>query len=248
MLTYFIRTVYSLKRNNFVCMRACLFFGLSLFAVASVHAQIRSVGPAKKSKPVMTYLSAGAGLANSVLYLTRNVKEDNDAQGYQFSLSYHKSTRFRYILEYTWYKPLDILPTWEKISAYTLEANANVLFRVSDGAGFFYPQFGISYNVFTGFYTGISDHLKLSRNYEVNSWVTTRWVGVNIGTGYEYRFRRMGFYVDYRMRVGMNEQHQVNITDVCINGGLRYSFIVIKGNKLFRGTRSRYALDLEEGD
>ncbi|MCW3078436.1 MAG: hypothetical protein JWO32_3045 [Bacteroidetes bacterium] len=99
--------------------------------------------------------------------------------------------------------------------------------------------------MFSGYFTGRNDFLNLSEKYPVNQNISTNWVGLNVGTGYEYYFKFLSFFVDYKMRVGFSDKHQLNIMDVCYTFGLRYNLKVPSIYKIFSGTRSRYLLDSE---
>ena len=82
---------------------------------------------------------------------------------------------------------------------------------------------GISFNTFKGFFTGESDYLGLREYYAVNSTVKNQWLGLNLGTGIEHNFGILGVFIDYRMRVG-RQDNAINIMDVCYTGGLRVHF------------------------
>ena len=205
-------------------------------------AQVRVV------KPIVTHskttnLAFGLGFSRSVIYLQRNVKPDNDANGIQANLVYGGSNIFRCSAEYTYYFPISIGPTWYNIKSSSIEANIHAIARFSNTKSYFYPVFGLSYNVFSGFYTGASDYLNLNKLYPIQSQVVTKWLGVNIGTGYELFFAKSSFFIDYKMRIGRTEgKNDLNIMDVCITSGLRYTITIPTFYQLFRGTHSRYSL------
>lgn len=220
---------------------------LSAFLMASLPmgSQVRVVKPVK-TKPLTTRLGLGAGAAGSVLFLSRNVKENNEAYGFHLSLAYGGTKLFRGTVEYTQYKSLDIAPTWYNVKANTIETNLHIIARFSEGKAIFYPIFGLSYNVFSGFYTGVRDYLNLNTLYEDNSDVKTQWWGINAGAGYEYFFKRFSFFADYKMRMGVSEGYnEFNILDVCLSAGLRMNLKVPTLYGLYRGTRSRYTLKTE---
>lgn len=206
-----------------------------------------------KSKSYAKYrnLGIGVGVTRSVIYLARNVKEDNDATGLQFSMVYGISRLLRLSLEYTHFFPIDIAPTWYDINAKTIEMNMHIIARFNKSNAYFYPLFGLSYNTFSGNYTGINDYLNLSSLYEKNTTVVTRWLGLNVGTGYELFFKPGSFFLDYKMRVGFTEgSNQINIQDVCITAGLRFNVKVrsLRSIFIYRDTRSRYQLDKADED
>jgi len=193
----------------------------------------------------------GLGATRSVVYLARNVKPNNNATGLNLSLVYGGSKLFRASFEYTRYLKMDIAPTWYNIKASTVEFNMHAIARFRSRIAYFYPLFGISYNRFSGTYTGINDYLNLSSFYEKNQKIVTRWLGINIGTGYEIYFKPGSFFIDYKMRIGRTEGYnQINIQDVCITAGLRFNLKAPSLYSVFvyRGTRSRYLLDKSDED
>ncbi len=222
---------------KFICYFLCL-----VVCGNSGVAQVKLVKPVK-TRAKTTNLAIGFGAAKSVLYLNRNVKENNDASGLQASLVYGGSNIFRFSFEYTFYRPINIAPTWYDIKASTFEANMHVIARFKNTDAIFYPLIGISYNTFSGFFTGKNDFLNLVNKYKPNQRAVTQWLGVNIGTGYELFLKRVSFFLDYKMRVGFTDgKKQLNIVDVCFGGGIRYNLKAPSIYKLFRGTRSRYLL------
>jgi hypothetical protein len=226
-------------------MRAFILLTIMFVIVFTISAQVKTVTkPSQKTWSKSTNLGIGCGVSRSVLFLTRNVKENNDATGYNATIIYGGERLFRGSLEYTFYQPIDIKPTWLDIKAHTLELNMHVIARFKNVKAYFYPLFGISYNSFSGYFTGLNDFLNLKDDYGVNQVVNTRWLGLNVGTGYEIYIKNVSVFADYKMRVGNSERlKQLNIMDVCFTGGLRYNLKVPSIYKLFRGTRGRYILD-----
>jgi hypothetical protein len=219
---------------------------LLVFSCAISMAQVRMIKPLK-THPKRTTLGFGFGAAKSVLFLARNVKENNDALGFTASLVYGGSKLLRSSLEYTFYRPIDIQPTWYDIKASTIEYNMHFIARFKESKAYFYPLFGFSYNVFSGYFTGKNDFLNLASMYQKNQYVSTKWLGFNAGVGYEQFFKRFSFFIDFKMRVGLAQgNRQLNINDVCYGAGLRFNLRVPSIYQLFRGTRSRYLLDTEK--
>jgi hypothetical protein len=199
-----------------------------------------------KKHPKRTDLGIGLGVTRSVVYLARNVKPNNDATGLNASLVYGGSRIFRVSLEYTRYAEMNMAPTWYDVKANTIELNGHVLARFKNKNAYFYPLFGISYNRFSGFYTGNNDFLRLDEFYQKNTQVSTNWLGLNVGTGYELYFKPGSFFLDYKMRIGVTKGYnQINIQDVCISAGLRFNLRAPSVYSLFTpgGLRSRYLLD-----
>lgn len=203
----------------------------------------------KVIKPIKTHsrqtnLGIGAGMTRSVLFLSRNVKENNDAIGYNGSVIYGGEKLLRGSVEYTYYKKLNIQPTWLDIKAFTFEANVHILARFKKTKAYFYPLFGLSYNSFSGYFTGENDFLHLSGKYKKNEIAKTNWLGLNIGVGYEQYFKQVSVFGEYKMRVGKSDGvNQINIMDVCFSFGVRYNLKVPSIYKIFSGTKSRYLLE-----
>lgn len=205
------------------------------------------------SKPVVsrshsTKLSIGVGYTQSVLFLSRNVKENNDARGLTGYAIYRINRLYRVSLEYTYYRPINIEPTWYDIKASTIESNLQIVTRFKESKAIFYPMFGLSYNRFKGFFTGKNDFMGLYEKYPLNATVSSNWLGVNIGTGYETYIKSFSLFAEYKMRVGFNngKEVQLNIMDVCIGGGIRYTMRVRSIYSILKGTRNRYFLDKED--
>jgi hypothetical protein len=207
-----------------------------------VRTPIRTVKPVKeKSYPKTTNLSLGVGVANSALFLARNTKDYNNALGYSAVMVYGGNKPFRASLEYTRYNTINIEPTWYTIRAKSIELNIHTLYH--HNATCFYFLSGLSYNVFSGYFTGINDFLNLRSLYDANTKVTTRWLGLNVGVGLEYTFNKLVLFGNYKMRLGRSEGYNdFNIQDVCYSIGLRYNFLAPSIYKLFKGTKGRYFL------
>lgn len=217
-----------------------LFF---VFVLNVCFCQIRTMKPVK-TRSKTTTLAIGVGMARSVVYLNRNVKENNDANGLNASLIYGLNNLLRLSADYTYYYPINIEPTWFNIKANTFEVNTHIIARFKNTEAFFYPLFGVSYNNFKGYFTGKNDFLNLADKYKINQINRSVWWGLNVGTGYEIFFRRLSLFLDYKMRVGISDdKSKLNIMDVCFGGGLRYNFKAPSLYKLFKGTRNRYLID-----
>jgi hypothetical protein len=205
--------------------------------------------PVVVRKPVAawTQLGLGIGRSRSALFLGRNTKQDNDARGWTANAVYGITQVVRLSVMYTWYKPIDIAPTWYNVRAHTLEVNLNFRSMMVNANACFYPIVGISYNVFQGRFTGLYDYLNLRALYEPNTDVVTRWLGLNAGVGMEQYIRKVGIFGEFRMRVGVSEGYnQLTVMDVCLSAGVRYHFKVHSLHRIFNGTRSRYVLDTHD--
>lgn len=220
-----------------------------LFACLQSKAQLKVIKPVGKKYDNANY-SFGYGRARSVLYTNRNVKANNDARGHHLTFVYGSSRSYRFTGEYTYYSLKDIAPTWYDIKATVIEVNVHYLARLTGTKAFFYPLFGVSYNVFKGYFTGKSDFLNLSAVYGTNKDVVSRWPGLNVGTGFEVYRKPFSIYGDYKMRVGVSKGTEVvNVQDVCFTIGLRYTFRRPVIGKIFQGTRKRYFInDQAEGN
>lgn len=214
--------------------------------VSIIHSQVKIIKPLKTKKKE-TNFGMSAGIVQSVIYLSRNVNDKNDARGFNLSMNYDQGNFFRLMAEYSQFSNMSIEPTWSDIKANTIELNAAFIAKTTDKKFYFYPLTGFSYNTFSGYFTGIRDYLNLTNLYEKNTFVSSSWIGLNVGCGLDFNFHPFSIFANYKMRIGNTEGYNdKNIQDVSIALGLRYN---IKGTtlfKLFRGTRSRYTLKTKE--
>ena len=221
------------------------------FALTEAGAQLRVVNkPVVVGKPSVTRFGVGFGRARSVLFLTRNIKEDNDARGWQTVMSYGLNRVLRATVEFSWFNSIDIAPTWKDVNAHAFEANIHFLSSMPNGTTRFFPLAGLSYNVFKGHFTGLQDHLNLRALYAPGTYVRTPWFGANIGCGSEHDLLKMlSVYGEFKMRVGVSEGYnQLSIMDVFLSAGVRYTIRVPAPHKLFSSTRSRYLLRVTNPD
>jgi hypothetical protein len=170
-----------------------------------------------------TNLSMKVGANNSVIFLARNTKDNNNVLGYCAGLTYDVNNFVRVSSLYTHFKPINIEPTWFNIKANTFEVNLEVMAKFPNNKTLLYPFAGLSYNTFKGFFTGQLDYLNLKEYYKVNSEIKNNWLGLNLGTGIEHQFDLIGVFIDYRMRVGKQDK-VINIMDVCYTGGIKIKF------------------------
>jgi hypothetical protein len=223
-----------------------LLYLLSLTLLLSVqgYTQIKIAPPPKHL--VVTKVSSfgiGFGLTRSVVYLPRNTKNNNDATGKNVMLTYDHGNLLRFTLEYNKYNSINISPTWYDVKAWVIESNVYLMAKFADGHGLFYPIAGLSFNQFSGFYTGLNDYLNLKSIYKENTNVTNNWVGLNVGVGYDYCFKNSALSFTYKMRAGRTEGlNEMNIQDICITAAYRVYLSGPTLKKIFKGTRSRYAL------
>ena len=222
-----------------------LLFNLCGFAS---FAQVRVVKPVK-TRPKHTNFGIGGGITNSMVFLTQNVKDHNSSYGYNITLTYGGTAthNLRGTLEYTHYNTLNIAPTWYGINASTIETNFHWLFKAESINTYFYPIAGLSYNMFSGYFTGRDDFLNLRAIYKPDSEASKKWLGFNGGFGAEVFIKRVSIYMEFKMRAGAADgpNKQLNIMDVCYFMGLRYNLNAPTLHQLFRGTRSRYSLSTE---
>lgn len=198
-----------------------------------VCAQTKKKVPVKAPKNVKTLplpkerdytnLSMKVGANNSVIFLARNTKDNNNVLGYCGGFTYDVNDFVRVSSLYTHFKPINIEPTWLNIKANTFELNLEVMAKFPNNKTLLYPFAGFSYNTFKGFFTGQLDYLNLKEYYKVNSEIKNNWLGLNLGTGIEHQFDLIGIFIDYRMRVGKQDK-VINIMDVCYTGGIKIKF------------------------
>lgn len=219
---------------------------LIFFANVLVFSQVHIVKPVKTNSK-KTNFGVGIGCTRSIVYLARNVNESNDAFGLNAILTYDNGKLLRLTLEYTTFSDLDIKPTWYGVKAKTIESNMYFIAKTNDKRVFFYPLFGISYNMFNAYFTGENDFLNLNALYEPNAFVNTKWWGLNAGVGIDYNLSFGSMYFNYKMRIGNTEGfNQKNIQDVCFTLGFKLNIKGATIYKVFRGTRSRYSLKTKE--
>ncbi len=225
--------------------RIILHISFALLFVQNAFCQVRTIKPVK-THPRQTNFGIGGGVTKSFLFLSRNVKDNNDALGFHGSLIYGGEKIFRGNLEYTYYRKINIEPTWYDIKAYTIEMNLQAIARFQRTKTYFYPLFGLSYNSFKGYFTGLDDFLNLSDKYKKNQTANTKWVGFNVGSGFEQYFKQVSIYGEYKMRIGNSGERKLNIMDVCFTFGARYYIRVPSIYKLFSGTKSRYLIESKD--
>ena len=246
---------YLCRMQKFYLFLALCF--LSMWAIAQTRPVTRPAKtatvapkPAPKTTPkketTYTRWSAKAGANISVVYLARNVKDNNNAPGFCGGINYEVNNFIRVSTLYSYFRPINIEPTWLNVRASSYEMNLEMVARFPNRKTLLYPFFGVSYNTYDGFFTGELDYLNLKEYYAANSVVRNRWLGLNFGTGMEHNFGILGVFVDYRMRVGKQEEGiGINIMDVCYTGGLKVTFPEGKGFKKFSQrfrTRNRFNL------
>lgn len=186
----------------------------------------------KETRYTKWSVKAGANL--SVVYLARNIKDDNNVPGICGGLNYEVNNFIRVSTLYTYFRPVNIEPTWLNVRASTTEMNLEMVAHFPNKKTLLYPFVGLSYNTYDGFFTGQLDYLNLKEYYAVNSVIKNRWVGMNLGTGIEHNIGILGIFVDYRMRIGKQEDATgVNIMDVCYTGGIKVRFPYGKAAKKF---------------
>lgn len=197
----------------------------------------------------LTDLGIGVGLTRSVIFLSRNIKEFNDARGYCVNLTYGGHKLVRFTAEYAQYNTINIEPTWYDIKAKTYETNLHFLARFKNNKGIIFPLVGLSLNEFKGFFTGRDDFQNLRDKYSINSEVRSFWLGANFGLGYEHSIGPIKLVAMYKMRVGAADANErLNIMDVCYNFGIRYELKVLKPKYMYRRVmnyhNNRYAIDI----
>ncbi|MES2567150.1 MAG: hypothetical protein V4565_09810 [Bacteroidota bacterium] len=202
-----------------------------------VEKEIKIIKPEKERPYTKWSLKAGGNI--SVIYLARNVKEKNNEPGYCGGLTYEVNNFVRVATLYSRFRPINIKPTWLDVKANTYEMNMEILAKFPNKKTLLYPFFGLSYNTYSGFFTGESDFLNLREYYPVNSTVKNNWLGCNFGVGLEHNFGILGLFIDYRMRVGRQET-AINIMDVCYTGGLKVRFPYGKLAKILASPNDRF--------
>ncbi|MBS1651060.1 MAG: hypothetical protein JSU07_03530 [Bacteroidetes bacterium] len=191
-------------------------------------------------------MSFGIGRAKSVLFLSRNVKQNNDASGWYFCLTYGGNRLLRGSMEYSRYMPINIAPTWYNVNAYSAEVNIHALAKFNNSKVLFYPLLGVSYNDFKGYFTGKEDFQNLAARYKINTVIVSEWWGVNTGLGVEFYIKQFSLNFDYRMRSGLDNstgKSSLNIMDICLTASLRYTLKVPTFYRLLKSTHKRYFIE-----
>lgn len=223
---------------------------LLIFTFAITHANAQSKVTAIKTSTIVipkkpekerqfTKFAVKAGVNISVVYLARNIQDNNNVPGACGGLIYEINDFVRVSALYSYFKPLNIEPTWYDVKAKTYEANLEIMARFPNKKTLLYPFAGVSYNTYKGYFTGQRDYLNLKEYYPVNSVITNNWFGLNLGTGMEHNFGILGVFIDYRMRVGRYEKN-LNIMDVCYTGGLKCRFPYGRLAKRFGHLNDKY--------
>lgn len=227
-------------------MRLILHISFVLLFFQTAIGQVRVIKPVK-THPGKTTLSFGPGVMRSFVFLSRNVRDNDDVTGFSGSVVYGGEKVFRGCLEFTHFKKINIEPTWYDIKASTIEVNVQALARFKKTKAFFYPLVGLSLNRFSGYFTGKNDFLNLSDRYQKNQIATTIWLGGNVGAGYEQVIKRISIYAEYKIRIGTSNK-QFTIMDVCFSAGVRFNLRVPSIYRIFSGTKNRYLLESVEED
>ncbi len=221
-----------------------------VFSFSLCFSQKNKLPPAEKKAVNKTNFGVGFGVARSVVFLSRNIKEFNDATGWTFNMIYggHKLVRFAF--DYSQFSSLNIEPTWLDIKAKTYEVNIQFIARFKNIKSIIYPITGFSLNQFNGLFTGKEDFQNLREKYSSNTYIKSNWFGTNFGLGYEQAIGPFKAVLSYKMRVGTSDVNaKVNIMDVCYGLGLRYDMKASTPRHfyrtIFRKTRNRYALDVD---
>lgn len=206
-------------------------------------AQAKKVSALKRTRTIdkkklelrHTTLGLGVGLTRSVIFLSRNIKEFNDATGFNVGLVYGGNKIARFSAEFHQYNSINIEPTWYNINAKTYEANVQFLARFRGEKAVIYPLLGISVNDFKAYFTGKEDFQNLRDKYGVNTQVHSFWLGANFGIGYEHQIGPLKAFALYKMRVGVQDMvTKLNIMDVCYSLGLRYDFKALTPKAFYR--------------
>lgn len=209
-------------------------FAIAQIKPAAKTTTVTAKTPVKPKETLYLKWSVKAGANLSVVYLARNVKDNNNTPGFCAGLNYEINNFLRVSTLFTRFRPINIEPTWLNVKANTYEMNLEAVARFPNKKTLLYPFVGLSYNTYSGFFTGQLDFLNLKEYYPANSLVKNRWLGVNFGTGLEHNFGMIGLFVDYRMRVGKQEKDLgINIMDVCYTGGIKVRFLYGKAARNF---------------
>ena len=119
-----------------------LFIGLSLIIVLISNTSIAQTRKILKAAPTKTIAAKPIDLGRpftrwslktggniSVIYLARNVKDNNNEPGFCGGLNYEVNNFVRVSTLFTRFRPINIEPTWLNVKANSYEMNVEVVAR-----------------------------------------------------------------------------------------------------------------------
>jgi len=194
-----------------------------------------------------SFLGIGAGISRSVVFLSRNIKEFNDASGLYITAVYERPKKLiRHEASFIQYQKIQIYPTWIDVSSWIVEYNIHFLAHFKKSDALLFPAFGLCLSRFEGFFTGISDVQNLRSVYKPNSKVIQYWTGLTFGVGAEKKFMPFSVGGFYKMRISNGDiVDKINIIDVCYQFFVKYYF-PLRVRKKYLGPRGRYFLKTKE--
>lgn len=192
-------------------------------------------------------LGFAGGLSKSVVFLTRNINEFNDAYGLYLQLSFNRPKKLiRNEISFTNYSKIQIEPTWKDVKSWTFEHNVNFMARFVKTEAFLFPTVGWCLSRYEGFFTGISDVQGLRAKFQPYTIVRQYWFGLNFGVGAEKVFYPFSIGMYYKMRISNGDLvDKLSIVDVCYHFFAKYYFKRIISKK-YLGPRGRYILKTNE--
>ncbi len=205
---------------NFIAMRK--YFSVFLCSVIiGVKAQIHvsSLQQTPVSTPKKGFY-AGGGLVLSSVNIYRNYRQNPYRLSFNARLCWDFSDNARLTGEYTYTPKFDIDPTWKRVSSHTADMNLNLLARIKDQQAMFYTITGLYYQMWKGFYTGLSDFSNSNDLFAPQQIQTSTAPGLNMGVGVERAFRYFQVFGEFRYRFA-GKGTNFGITDASWNSGMK---------------------------
>lgn len=201
-------------------------------------------------KPLEKYkfeFGIGAGVSKSVVFLTRNIKEFNDAYGIYLQFSFNSINKLlRNEISFSNYNKIQIEPTWKNVKSWIFEHNINFMARFIKTDAMLFPTLGWCVSHYEGFFTGISDVQGLRARFNPNTLVSQYWFGLTFGVGAEKVFYPFSVGMYYKMRISNGDLiDKLSIVDVCYHFFIKYYFKRFFSKK-YLGPRGRYILKRSE--
>jgi outer membrane protein assembly factor BamA len=225
------------------------YFVLFFFVVTRIYLfpQERNYKDQRLTDKYLFELGLAGGLSKSVVFLTRNINEFNDAYGLYLQLSVNRPKKLiRNEISFTNYRKIQIEPTWKDVKSWTIEHNVNFMARFVKTDAYLFPTAGWCFSRYEGFFTGVSDVQGLRAKFRPNTNVRQYWAGLNFGVGAEKIFYPFSIGMYYKMRVSNGDLiDKLSIVDVCYHFFAKYYFKRIFSKK-YLGPRGRYILKTNE--
>jgi hypothetical protein len=193
---------------------------MSFCANAQITTPIKP-NPTTQTKTLHTnafYLGGGCVLSSVNIF--RNYRQNPYRLGYNFRAYNEFSSNMRMMAEYTYMPKFSLEPTWLDVKNDVIDINLNLLAQIKDYKAIFYTITGLYAQRWKSFYTGINDFSNSKKTYLTNSIVINRYIGLDLGLGFERAFPGFQFFGEFRYRFS-NTDSGFGITDAAYSAGLK---------------------------